>query len=157
MRRETSVTRTVNAPADWVFGIVSDHEGTPSWVPKVRDVTLLQPGTPKNGVPAVRRVEFRPLGWGTIDEKIVAYDPESHTFSYTIIGGMLGVTDHLGTFTVVEDEEGCSVTWAVWFEFNPWIWAPFAGLFVRTFTAAMAEGLDALASASTQTIASDKV
>ena len=145
MKRETSATVTLNCSADAAFSIVSDHENTHLWVPKVKRVALLEEGMPKNGQGAVRRVTFRPLGWGTIGERIVAYDASERTFSYTITAGMPGVRDHLGTFTVVPEGDGCRVTWAVWFEFNPWLWAPFASLFVRTFTGAMNEGLFTLA------------
>ncbi len=34
----------------------------------------------------------------------------------------------------------------MWFELNPWLWRPFAGTFIRTFAAAMNEGLQNLAS-----------
>lgn len=145
MRRETQATAHIAADPATVFAIVSDHEATDQWVPKVEVVKLLESGTPKNGVPALRRVTFKPFGWGTIEERITAFDAEAGTFSYTITAGMVGVRDHLGTFTVRPAEGGCTVTWAVWFEFNPWIWALGAGIFVNTFTQAMEEGLATLA------------
>lgn len=105
MRRETQATAHIAAPPADVFAIVSDHEATDQWVPKVEAVQLLEPGTPKNGVPALRRVTFKPFG---------------------------------------------TVTWAVWFEFNPWIWALGAGIFLQTFTQAMVEGLATLANQQLQ-------
>ena len=61
-------------PPAAVWSVVSDHEGTHAWVPKVKRVTLLKPGEPKNGMPALRRVEFRPALWSTIDERIVSVE-----------------------------------------------------------------------------------
>ncbi len=145
MRRETQASCFVHAEPAAIFAIVSDHEGTAAWVPKVEVVKLLEPDTPKNGIPALRRVTFKPFGWGTIEERITAYNADAGSFSYTITAGMPGVRDHLGTFQVSPAEGGCTVTWSVWFEFNPWIWGLGAGIFVRTFTGAMEEGLATLA------------
>ncbi len=145
MRRKTQASKFIAASPEAVFAVVSDHVGTPGWVPKVREVALLTPGEPTNGVPAVRRITFRPVGWPTVDERITAYDTDKHTFSYTIIAGMFGVRDHLGTFSVTPTEGGCTVTWAVQFDFNPWLWTLAAGVFLKTFTKAMEEGLSTLA------------
>ncbi len=148
MRKEVEVHVEVSSPPEAVFARVSDHEATGSWVPKVKAVTLLEPGVPDNGVPAVRRVEFKPFGWSTIDERIVAYDEDAMTFSYTIIAGMPGIRDHLGTLTVAPSGGGARVTWHIRFDFNPWLWLPFAGIFTKTFGAAVQEGLDTLARTS---------
>jgi len=146
MHRKTQASMFIQAPPDVVFTRVSDHEKTESWVPKVKKVMLLKEGTPRNGMPAVRRVEFRPFGWSTIDEKITAYDAEARAFSYSIIAGMPGIRDHLGTFTVIPEKNGCIITWSVRFDFNPWLWGLFADLFVKTFSKAMDEGLQELSS-----------
>lgn len=145
MHRKVQQSIVVSTDPDTVFAQVSDHENTHLWVPKVKQVTLLSEGTPRNGVPAIRRVEFRPFGWSTIDEKITAYDEATRTFSYSIIAGMPGVRDHLGTFEVVPTEGGSKVTWTVRFDFNPILWGLFAGTFVKTFGKAMKEGLESLA------------
>ena len=120
-------------------------------VAKVERVTVLQPGTSTpNGTDAIRQVVFRPALWGTVTERVTAYDAHARTFSYTLTGGLPGVRDHLGTLTVTPHPEGSTVEWAIWFEFNPWIWGLGAGVFVRLFSAAIQAGLDALAEQADQ-------
>jgi len=129
-------------PPAAVWSVVSDHEGTHAWVPKVKRVTLLKPGEPKNGMPALRRVEFRPALWSTIDERIVAYE-DGRRFDYQIVAGMPGVKHHLGSIRVGPTEGGCRLDWVIEFDFA-WWWGPFAGPFSATFQRALEEGLETL-------------
>ena len=145
MRRETEVSVAIAASPDTIFERMSDHVGLSSWMGAVKAVELLEEGTPRNGVPAVRKIIFAPALWPSIVEKVTAFDAVERAYSYTITAGMVGVRDHLGTITVEPDGEGCVVRWAIWFEFNPWVWGLFAGVFVRSFSASLQAGLDGLA------------
>lgn len=141
------VARTIPAPAQVVWDRVSNHAETHTWVRPAR-VQLLSPGEPSpNGVGAVREVSFpdRAL-WSTIRERVTAFQAPS-TFSYTIIAGMPGIRDHLGTLTVEPvDGNQSTLTWHVDFEFNRWHpmgW--IAGPFTRTFGGVLDAALDELA------------
>lgn len=141
------VTRSIPAAAQAVWNRISDHAQTHTWVLAAR-VRLLTPGDPSpNGVGAIREVSFpgRPL-WSTLKERVTAFSAPS-TFSYTIISGMPGIRDHLGTLTVTPvDASHCTLTWHVDFEFLRWHpmgW--IAGPFTRTFGKVLEEALDELA------------
>ena len=120
MKKENIVDLNVNSqiqiqatPAA-VFNIVSDHTGTPTWVKEVKEVKLLQQGTPKNGKGAIREVNFRPAFWSTVQERIISYE-DNKTYSYKIVS-MPGVADHLGIWAVADNGDGSStVSWQVYF------------------------------------------
>jgi Polyketide cyclase / dehydrase and lipid transport len=138
--------RTIPAPAQAVWDRISNHAETHTWILAAR-VRLLSPGEPSpNGVGAIREVSFpdRAL-WSTIKERVTAFQAPS-TFSYTIIAGMPGIRDHLGTLTVEPiDADQSTLTWHVDFEFSrrhPMGW--IAGPFTRTFGGVLDAALDEL-------------
>ena len=145
MRRETQVRVAIAASPDAIFERMSDHVGLASWMGAVKTVELLEDGTPRNGVPAVRKIIFASALLPSIVEKVTAFDAAARTYAYTITEGMVGVRDHLGTITVEPDGDGCVVRWAIWFEFNPLVWGLLAGVFIRSFSASLQAGLDGLA------------
>jgi len=94
------------APPARVFARISDHEAMSEW-PGVSGCRLIQEGTPKNGVGAIREVRARGL---TLHEEIVVFEPPNR-MEYTIIKG-LPVT-HRGVLQLVEVPEGTHLTWTV--------------------------------------------
>ena len=129
------VATEVDAPPAAVWARVSEHEDTPSWVDAAKRVTLTREGTPeRNGLGAVRVVEFKPRLWSTIHEEITRFDPPQ-AFEYVLFKGMPGLRDHLGTVAVDDLGEGRSrLRWEVDFEFrtvHPF--RPFVPSFVRDF------------------------
>lgn len=82
--RATSV-RTVDAPIDRVWQVLSDHEGMTSWAPGLK-VELSRPGAAEpNGVGAVRKVG---IGFpGPIVEEIVAFEP-GRRLGYKALAGV---------------------------------------------------------------------
>jgi hypothetical protein len=125
----------IDAPAEAVWDRIAAHERTHTWVLLAR-VRILTPGVPPpNGLGTVREVAFpgRRL-WTTIQERIVAWDPP-RSFSYTIIKGMPGIRDHLGTLSVEPLGEARSrLTWHIDFAFVGWHpmgW--IAGRFTKAF------------------------
>src|SRR5882762_5242250 len=93
---KVQVSTEIDAPQAAVWARVSDHEGTPGWVDAVKRVTLTQDGTPRNGVGAVRVVEFKPLLWTSIHERITRFEAP-HAFDYVLFKGMPALVSHLGT------------------------------------------------------------
>lgn len=140
----TSVTIEINAPASAVWVRVHDHENTHTWVTAVKKVTLVHEGMPRNGIPGIRRVQFRPLMWSTIEEAIVRYE-EGHTFEYKIVKGMPGLNDHLGKVVVeMLDPQRSRLTWSVMFDFKPISLGLFGDSFVKGFTVVLQAGIENL-------------
>jgi uncharacterized protein YndB with AHSA1/START domain len=120
----------IAAPPEAVWNRISEHEQTPSWVEAVRRVTLVRPGTPRNGVGAVRVVEFKPRLWSDIHERITRFEPP-RTFEYVLFEGMPALDGHLGKLIVDDLGDARSrLRWEVDFEFRKL--HPFR-LFLPTF------------------------
>ena len=132
---QVRVATEIDAAPAAVWARVSEHEDTPGWVDAAKRVTLSREGAPeRNGLGAVRVVEFKPRLWSTIHEEIVRFDPP-HAFDYVLFKGMPGLRDHLGTVAVDDLGDGRSrLRWEVDFEFrtvHPF--RPFVPSFVRDF------------------------
>jgi hypothetical protein len=139
------VSSEIAAPPEAVWARVSDHEKTPSWVDIVKKVTIAREGKPRNGLGAIRLVEFKPALWTPVSEEIRAFSPPRE-FHYAILKGMPGLKDHLGKVIVDDLGQGRSrLRWEVDFVFKSW--HPFK-LFVpnmlKTFGAALSDGMDKL-------------
>lgn len=140
---EVRVATEIDAAPAAVWARVSEHEDTPSWVDAAERVTLSREGAPeRNGLGAVRVVEFKPRLWSTIHEEIVRFDPP-HAFDYVLFKGMPGLRDHLGRVAVDDLGDGRSrLRWEVDFEFravHPF--RPFVPSFVRDFEGVLAAAL----------------
>jgi uncharacterized protein YndB with AHSA1/START domain len=140
--RHVRVSTEIGAPAARVWERISDHEATPSWVSAVKRVTLVEPGEPRNGVGAVRVVEFKPRSWTKIHERILRFDAPTG-FDYVLFKGMPGLKSHLGTLTVEQlDDERSRLRWDVDFVFrtlHPF--RPFVTRFLRDFEAVLSAGV----------------
>lgn len=91
MRHRFTLERSVGAPVDRVFSILTDHRAYASMSP-LRVSTLDREGTPgPDGAGAVRRLT---LVGPPIVEEIVRYEAP-HRFAYKALSG-LPVRDHLG-------------------------------------------------------------
>lgn len=128
-----------------IFAVISDHEGTPGWVDKVKEVRLLQEGRPRNGLGAIREVNFKPLLWTTVQEKILRYE-ENEGYDYAVQGGMPGMLDHLGRFELSDQADGTvRVDWKVHFKFSKSHWfSLFIRSFSKSFKKVQEQGLQAL-------------
>lgn len=124
------VSSEITAPPNAVWERVSEHEDTPSWVAAVKRVTLSRAGQPRNGVGAIRVVQFRPLLWTTIHEEIIHFEAP-RAFHYVLFKGMPGLESHLGKVIVEDLGAGRSrLRWEVDFVFKRW--HPFV-LFLPSF------------------------
>ena len=106
------VSQRIDAPADRVWAVLSEHERMPEWAAPLKRVALIKTGSPdRNGVGAVRLMEA-PMQ--RIEEEIIAWDPP-RSFDYTLLSGA-PVRDHRGRLEVVPAGSGCTVRWHVTFE-----------------------------------------
>jgi len=102
-----TVERTLKAPIEKVFDVLTDHANYKSF-PGVKDSRLLKEGAPdRNGVGAVRRIET-PSIW--FEEKITAYE-RPRRFDYLITASQLPI-EHQGGSLRFESVGGATkVTW----------------------------------------------
>ncbi|HKP91500.1 MAG TPA: SRPBCC family protein [Thermoleophilaceae bacterium] len=143
---QVRVATEIDAPAADVWARVSEHEDTPSWVEAAKRVTLERAGeADRNGLGAIRVVEFKPRLWSTIHEEIVGFDPP-RAFEYVLFKGMPGLRDHLGRVAVDDlGQDRSRLRWEVDFEFrtvHPF--RPFVPSFVRDFEGVLREALASL-------------
>lgn len=142
-RHEIRVSIEIDKTAARIWERVSDHEHTGTWVEAVKEVTLLRPGTPSNGLGAIRIVRFKPLHW--FYEEITYFDAP-HAFHYVLFKGMPGLASHLGK-VIVDDlgDDRSRLRWEVDFVFKPY--HPFRLLvpaFLREFEGVLKAGLESL-------------
>ncbi|MGH1339051.1 MAG: SRPBCC family protein [Aureispira sp.] len=142
--KEINSSITIQATKEDVFKVISNHVGTPTWVMEVEEVKLLKEGTPKNGVGAIREVNFRPKLWATVQEEIVAYE-ENKGFQYKVLQ-MPGLIDHLGIFEVVETSNNeTTVSWKVSMTFKKFhFFSLFVNKFAKDFKKVQVNGLEYL-------------
>ena len=141
-RHEIRAQTDIAAPAKLVWARISDHEQTPTWVEQVRRVKLTHLGNPRNGVGAIRVVEFKPLLWTTIHEEITAYSP-GVAFEYVLFKGMPALRSHLGRLSIDAVDNGhCTLHWDVDFEFDTvHPFRLFLSRFLRDFEGVLNDGL----------------
>ena len=108
---KVSVTKTISAPAERVWALVSEWGGTHKWIPGVGPVSV-----EGEGVGSVRSADLDPAtGFsGSISERLLAFDDVSMSFQYAAIGeSPLPVQDYVATMKVSPSGNGeSSVTWS---------------------------------------------
>lgn len=108
---EVSVTKTIYAPADKVWEMVSEWGGTHKWIPGVGVVTV-----EGEGVGSTRSADLDPAtGFpGRISERLESLDPDGMHLEYRVVGNSpLPVTDYVAEMSVVRaDSETSTVTWS---------------------------------------------
>lgn len=101
-------TREVNAPAETVFEVLTDHRRYSELTP-LRKSELEREGEPApNGVGAIRKLTA--VG-PALREEVIAYEEPSR-FSYTLLSG-LPVRDHVGTVELSANGGGTKMVYAV--------------------------------------------
>ena len=113
MRRHIRVEKSLDAPPEAVFEIVSDHAGYDRFT-GVRRAELARPGEPApNGVGALRRVWIGPLRF---DEEITAYEAP-HRLDYLIREVRpLPFRHESGSIRLTPEGEGTRAVWTSVFE-----------------------------------------
>ena len=105
--RTVLVKRTINAPIEKVFDIISDHANYKDF-PGVKDSELVKKGKPhKNGVGAVREID---TGSVWFQEKITAYERPTR-LDYQIINSRPPIEHQGGSVRLEQTADGVAVTW----------------------------------------------
>ena len=100
---------SINAPAAKVWKAVKDFNALNSWHPAVAKDDIVE-GT-NDSVGAVRLLTLK--DGGTIKEKLLAFNGPAHKFRYSILEGVLPVSDYTSSLTVTSDGKGMSKgTWS---------------------------------------------
>jgi uncharacterized protein YndB with AHSA1/START domain len=102
-----TVTRTINAPIEKVFDIISDHARYKDF-PGIRDSKLVREGrTERNGVGAVREID---AGKAWFQEEVTAYD-RPRRLDYLIVKSRPPLEHKGGSVRLEPSAGGCTVTW----------------------------------------------
>ena len=105
--RTVHVSRTIPAPAEGVFDLLSDHARYDRFR-GINGSELLREGDPApNGVGALRRVKARPFSF---DEEITAYERPSR-LEYLIVKLNVPFDHHGGTIRLSPESGGIRVDW----------------------------------------------
>lgn len=100
---------TINAPPDKVWEAVRNFDGLDKWHPAVESDKIV--AGKNNEVGAERLLTLK--GGGTIREKLLAFDDKRHSMRYSIIEGVLPVSDYTSTITVAAaGKDRSTVTWS---------------------------------------------
>ncbi|MGY6555183.1 MAG: SRPBCC family protein [Wenzhouxiangella sp.] len=101
------VRRTISAPIDAVFALLSDHAGYTAFK-GIKDARLLKAGSDHpNGLGAVRRIG---LGAVWFEEAITAFDPPQR-MDYKILRSRPPIEHQRGSIQLRETAQGTEVTW----------------------------------------------
>jgi hypothetical protein len=110
-RRMATTRSTVDLTADAsaVWQRIGGFGGLPDWLPAIASSELLDGGR-------VRRLGT-PDG-ATIVERLIAYDDDDRSYTYTIVESPFPVTEYRATLRVApaRDGSGCTVEWSGQFE-----------------------------------------
>jgi len=108
-RLTVSKTITIDASAAKVWHMVKDFNALNTWHPALAADEIVE--GKNNTVGAVRMLTLK--GGGTIKEKLLAFDPAGRSFEYSIVEGVIPVSDYRSTLVVKSVGKGkSSVTWS---------------------------------------------
>lgn len=111
MRVEHSIV--INAPPDRVWAVAGDFVGLDRWYPLVESSKLI---LGKNRVVGCTR-ELTRLNGTKVEEKLIDYDDNLMTLTYTYAGGQPLSSDYFATLTVMDAGYGkSSVVWKARFK-----------------------------------------
>jgi len=106
---KVSKSVSIDASAAKVWSQVKDFSGLNTWHPAVESDKIVEGSD--NQVGAVRLLTLK--GGGTIKEKLLAIDDHRHMFKYTILEGVLPVSNYTSKLKVTAvSKSKCTVTWS---------------------------------------------
>ncbi len=98
----------INAAPEQVWEVVADFNGLPRWLPTIVESRLIL-GTNRQ-VGAIR--ELTRANGTKVQEKLLEYETNPMTFTYTYLDGQVGATDYFATMTATD--AGGGKTKVVW-------------------------------------------
>jgi mxaD protein len=108
-RLTASKSVTIDASAGKVWSIVKDFNALNTWHPAVATDEIVD--GKNNAVGAVRLLTLK--GGGTIKEKLLSFNSAGRTFKYSILEGVLPVSDYSSTLVVKSvGKNKSAVTWS---------------------------------------------
>jgi mxaD protein len=87
---------TINASTAKVWDKVKNFNDLGAWHPAVKTTEIVTGTNNKTGAERLLTLQ----DGGTIKEKLLAYNPKAKTFKYSIIEGVLPVSDYVSSVTV---------------------------------------------------------
>ena len=99
---------SISAPAAKVWSTVSNFSDLGAWHPAVKSTEIVS--GENNKVGTVRLLTLQ--DGGTVKEKLLAYKAKGKTFKYSILEGVLPVSDYVSSVTVKADGKDKSLV--VW-------------------------------------------
>jgi len=100
---------TIDAAPDAVWAKIKDFNGLNTWHPAVEKDEIVS--GKNNEVGAERLLTLK--GGGTIKEKLLAHDSARHMFKYSILEGVLPVSNYTSTLRVAKSAKTKTVvTWS---------------------------------------------
>jgi len=106
---KVSKSVTIEAPVAKVWDKVKDFSGLGTWHPAIESDKIVE--GKDNQVGAVRLLTLK--GGGTIKEKLLAHDSARHMFKYSILEGVLPVSNYTSTLRVAKSAKTKTVvTWS---------------------------------------------
>jgi len=102
-----TVTRTIKAPIERVFELISDHANYKTF-PGIKDSKLVREGkTERNGLGALREIN---AGGAWFQEEITAFE-RPRRLDYLIVKSRPPLEHEGGSVRLTPHPEGCEVTW----------------------------------------------
>ena len=100
---------TIDAPADQVWQKIRNFDGLATWHPALASDQIV--AGKNNEVGAERLLTLK--DGGTIKEKLLAFDDKGHSYKYSILEGVLPVSDYTSTISVKSaGKDKSTVTWS---------------------------------------------
>lgn len=101
--------RDTDLSAEQVWAEMRHFDRVLHWIPRGDESTITITG---EGIGMVRDIQLATMGY--VQHRLVAFDDEQRTFSYSLTGGKpLGMQDYSVVATVTPIDEGhCTIRWA---------------------------------------------
>jgi 8-hydroxy-5-deazaflavin:NADPH oxidoreductase len=110
---DVQATAVIEASVERVWSEVANFNNVAAWHPDVTESQLLNraTGTKPGDIRSIR------LRDGTaLKERLVALDPDSHSYTYSVLDGQLPLSEHTSTLTMRSlDRQRTEVTWTARF------------------------------------------
>jgi len=106
---KVSKETTIDAPADQVWQKIRNFDGLATWHPALASDQIV--AGKNNEVGAQRLLTLK--DGGTIKEKLLGFDDKGHSYKYSILEGVLPVSDYTSTISVKSaGKDKSTVTWS---------------------------------------------